>query len=256
MEEFIEIPNLPRGRVSVAVVDGRIHKNMEKRLYKLDIKIIKTEKIQGACEAVSYHPDIMLHHLGLNRIMVAPNINNKIIYELEDNGFQIIPGKSYIKGTYPYDVAYNATRLGSCLICNLNYTDEILLENARKLNLKLLNINQGYSKCSICVVNERAIITSDKGINKVLTAEGIDCCLIKEGQIVLEGMNYGFIGGAAGLVSQIELVFFGDISKHSDYEKLNRFLIKYEKKHLNLSENIVNDFGTLIPLKEYSILTK
>jgi hypothetical protein len=256
LEEFIQIPNLPKSEISVAVVDGRIDKKMEKLLNELHIKLIKTEKIDGVYEAVAYHPDIMLHHLGLNEIIAAPNINNKLLYELENNGFHIILGKSELGDKYPNNVAYNAARLGKYLICNLKYTDEILLENAYKHNLIFVNINQGYSKCSICVINENSIITSDKGIYKEVVLKGIDCCLINKGDIALKGMEYGFIGGATGLVSHNKLAFFGDISKHSDFKKVNKFLIKHKKKHLNLSENIVNDFGTLVPLKEYSILTK
>lgn len=256
MDNFIDIPNLPNGRVSLAIIDGRIPMEIERKLYELEIKIIKTEKILGLYEAVSYHPDIMLHHLGGDKIVVAPNINSKLVYELENNGFNIICGKREVGTKYPWDVPYNAARVGNNLICNIKYTDDILLENIYSMKIKIINVNQGYTKCSICIVDNHAIITSDYKIYKTLIQNNIECCLINSGGIELFNMNYGFIGGSSGLISSQCLAFFGDLYAHNDYEKIIKFLIKYNKKKLNLSEKIINDFGSLIPLKEYSIMTK
>lgn len=256
MDKFIEIPNLPSNKVSLAIVDGRISKEIEDSLNALDINIIKTEKIMGLYDSVSYHPDMMLHHLGNNKIIVAPNINKKLISKLKSNGFDIILGKREVGVKYPYDIAYNAARVGDSLICNIKYTDEVILENAKKIGLNIINIKQGYSKCSICIVDRKAIITSDLGIYRILTSNQIECCLIDFGGIQLSNMNYGFIGGASGYISKTELSFFGELSNHPNSEKIYSFLIKYSKKTLNLSKNIIYDYGTLIPLKEYSILTK
>lgn len=256
MENFIEVPNLPNNGVSLAVVDGRINLDIEKELAKLNIKLIKTRKIQGVYESIAFHPDIMLHHLNLNKIIVAPNISEAVVYELEANGFDIIVGKKEIGEKYPADISYNAARVGEYLICNIKYTDERLLENAMDMGLKLINTKQGYAKCSVCVTDNRSIITSDWGINKVLEKTEIDCCLIGSNGIELQNMSCGFIGGASGYVSTNQLSFYGDLTKHPDYQKINAFMIKKGKKPLNLGEKIINDFGTLIPLKEYSILTK
>lgn len=256
MEEFIKIPNLPRHEVSLAVVDGRIDRNIENMFKKLNIKIIKTKRIIGLYEEVAYHPDIMVHHLGDNRIIVAPNINDKTVYELEQYGFDVIIGKREIGNIYPMDIAYNAARVGNTLICNVKYSDNVLLENANKIGLEIIHVKQGYTKCSICIVDQRSIITSDLGIAQRLINSYIDTCLIKVGDIELFDSRYGFIGGASGYLSGEKLSFFGDISLHTDFEKIHRFLIKNGKTTLNLSKNKVNDYGTLIPLKEYSILTK
>lgn len=256
MDNFVEVPNLPRGRVSLVLVDRRIDSEMENNLRSLDIDIIKTKGINETYEAVSYHPDIMVHHLGGNKIIAAPNINQKLVYKLEDYGFIVIPGKSEVFDRYPFNIAYNAARVSNKLICNVKYTDEVLLDYSARLGLEIINVKQGYSKCSICVVDEKAVITSDNGIYNKLKANGIDCLLIESGSIMLPGMNYGFIGGASGYLSHITLGFFGDMILHPNYDKIYAFLIKYNKKILNLGKNIVVDLGTLIPLKEYSILSK
>ena len=40
--------------------------------------------------------------------------------------------------------------------------------------MNIFDSKQGYSKCSICVVNENAIITEDNGIARLLKNSQID----------------------------------------------------------------------------------
>lgn len=252
-EVFVEIPNLPKNNVSLVVCDGRIDREIEYNLNKLGIRIIKTSKNPFLYDAISYHPDIVFHHLGNNRIIVSPNVDNKFIYSLEDEGFEIIPGKKYIGSQYPDNVSYNVARLKDCAILNIKYTDEVLLDELYKQNIKLIDVKQGYAKCSVCVVDENAIITSDAGIYKKVNTY-IDVLLIRSGYINLFNMNYGFIGGSTGLISKDLLAFYGDIEKHPDFVLIYDFLKNFQKSYVKLSKDKVTDYGTLIPLKEYSIL--
>lgn len=255
MENFIQSPNLPRRKVSLAVIDGRVSEEIERNINDIGIRLIKTKKMNGLYEAISYHPDIVIHHLGSNEIVVSPNIENQIIYKLEEEGFKIIIGKREVKGTYPFDISYNVARFGNNAACCIKYTDEILLEKLIEKDIKIININQGYAKCSICVVSEEAVITSDSGIYRELQKNNIAVQLITPGNIGLICMNYGFIGGASGSVSNSDIAFMGNIELHPNYNEIHFFLSKHNKSIINLSKNLVNDLGTLIPLKEYSILT-
>lgn len=253
MESFLIDPNLPKGKVSLVVVDGRIPKEIERAFFELNIRIIKTERIL-TYDAISYHPDIMMHHLGEEKIIVAPNISEKVVYNLENEGFKIIPGKKEVKEKYPEDVYYNVARVGNLAICNIKYTDDILLEEFYKQGVKIIDVKQGYSKCSISIVNENTIITSDKGIYKKVTKEGINCLLIKPGYVVLEGLNFGFIGGATGLIGKDNLAFYGSLDYHPEGDSIKNFLSKYNIKWQYLYEGPLLDFGTIVPLKEYCIM--
>ena len=254
MENFIENPNLPNNKVSLALVDGRIDNEIEDNFKKLNIRIIKTKKIKGLDESISYHPDIMIHHIGGNEIVAAPNTDDELIYSLEDEGFKIILGKKCALGSYPKDVPYNAARFGDNVICNKKYTDEVLMQHFYDKKLKIIDVKQGYSKCNVCIVSKNAIITSDKGIHNIAMESGVNSLLIKEGNIRLFNINYGFIGGASGAISNKCIAFYGDVKSHPCYNEINLFLQKCGKSSINLKENALLDMGTIIPLKEYSIV--
>lgn len=253
MESFVLNPNLPQNNISLAVVDGRINYEMEQELIKNNIRLIKTEKIEDLDDAVSFHPDMMMHHLGGSDIVVAKNIPQKTVYALEEEGFNVICGKCETGGRYPRDVGYNAARIGNYVFCNVKYTDEVLLENLYKRNIRIINVGQGYSKCSICIVSSKSAVTSDVGLHNILNDNGIETLLITPGCIKLFDYNYGFIGGSSGFISKDTIAFFGNIATHSDYISIKSFLRKNGKKLKNLDKNILWDFGTLLPLKEYSI---
>lgn len=124
---------------------------------------------------------------------------------------------------YPADVPYNAACTGKYFIHNLKYTDPILLEYAKNSGLVLIDIRQGYSKCSIAVIDEDSVITSDEGAAKVLKANGLDVLLIEKGFIRLPGYNYGFIGGTCGRVGD-EIIFNGDMTLHPDHHRITAFV--------------------------------
>ena len=112
----------------------------------------------------------------------------------------------------------------------------------------MINVKQGYCKCSICIVDDNSIITSDEGIYKEVIKYGIDCLLIQKGHIDLFELDYGFIGGCSGLISDKTLMFFGDIKKHPDYNKINTFVSSKNKTIISLSDENLLDLGSLIPL--------
>ncbi|WP_051514818.1 DUF6873 family GME fold protein [Fervidicella metallireducens] len=225
MEKFIEEPNLPKGRISLALIDGRVPFDMEKKLKEKGIRLIKTFKNNDVLEAVSYHPDIMVHHLGKNDIILAPNINKGVIEALEEEGFNIIFGREPVKGPYPGDVPYNAARVSNYVICNIKTTDIRLLNELYLRNLNIINVKQGYSKCSTAVVSKDAIITSDQGIYNAVKNQ-LDVLLIEPGYIDLFEMDYGFIGGASGCMSESEICFFGNIKTHPQHQKIEKFFVK------------------------------
>ena len=78
---------------------------------------------------------------------------------------------------------------------------------------------------------------------------GFDCLLIAKGDVSLPGHEYGFIGGASAKISESEVLFFGDITKHRDYKKIADFIKKYGYEIISLDFPLT-DFGGIIPIIE------
>lgn len=250
MMRFVKNPNIPEGMVTAVLVDGRMRKDALKELEKMGIEAIKTQPVSGLYEAVSYHPDMFIHHIGGNNIVAAPNSPVDTIEKLKLLGFNIIYGCKTITGKYPYDIAYNVARIEGYAICNAAYTDYILLGLIEDYGIKIIDVKQGYSKCSVCIAGPGIIITSDDGIYRKLFKYDFEILKISPGFIELSGLNYGFIGGASGMVAHNVLAFSGDITNHPDFKKIYNFLDNNGINIKILDHGVLQDVGTIIPLKE------
>jgi len=98
-------------------------------------------------------------------------------------------------------------------------------------------------------VNENSIITSDSGIAKAAEAEGLDVLLVDcERSIQLPGFNYGFIGGAGGMLSKSICALNGHKNKLNCYEAVSAFLLRKKVHFVGLSDESVTDIGSILPL--------
>ena len=239
-------PFIPQLFANLAIIDGRASDAIIANLERLNIDVIKTIKCNDVSDPISYHPDIVMHPINHDTIVVAPNVYDYYWECLSKKGINIIKGESYLSCKYPRDIAYNVGRIHGYAIHNFKYTDEKLLFYLKKSGLELINVNQGYSKCSMAVVDENAIITSDYLIYKKLTELDVDVLLIEPGHIVLEGYNCGFIGGACGNLSKDIVATSGNLELHTDYKKIIIFLKTHKKNLLILNNDAIVDLGTII----------
>ena len=227
------------------VVDYRISEKSLNTLKNLGYKIIKTQKETSVSEAICGHPDIVLCKLKNHDCVAETTFCGFLADKTECN---VIEGKSLLKKDYPFDIAYNAALVGNNLFCNEKYTDISILNYCKDNDIKLINVNQGYAKCSICVVSDNAIITADKSIFKTSLRNNIDALLIENKGIVLKGYEVGFFGGATGLIEKNLLAVNGNISLHMDCNRILQFCSKYGVTVLSLSDEPIYDVGTIIRL--------
>ncbi len=249
--KFSKNPFILNDKLKLAIVDKRIPKNMEIKLNMMGVNIIKSTGCVNTYESIKYHPDISICKLNNNNIVVAPNVYDYYKNILNPYGFNVIRGDSIIKNKYPYNIHYNIVILKNFAIHNFKYTDKVILDYIEKNNIKKINVSQGYCKCSICIVDDNSLITSDEGIYKEVIKHGIDCLLIEKGHIDLFELNYGFIGGCSFLISNNELAFFGNIKNHPDYDKILNFVNSKNKSLISLSDDKLLDLGSIINLLEY-----
>ncbi len=248
--EYVKSSFCVEKKISTCIIDARVSNNIEKNLNKIGIKTIKTPKCLEVYNAISYHPDIQFFNCGDGKIIVSPNVYDKYIEILKDYNIEIEKGEKILSRKYPNDIVYNVCIVGKYAIHNFKYTDNKVLDYIEKKGFEKINIKQGYSKCSICVVDNNSIITSDEGIVQSIkeNCADIDCLLIKNGNIDLFDMNFGFIGGCSGKISDKEIAFLGKIENHPDFEKIKEFLNSKNIKTVSLSNNKLVDLGSIIPI--------
>lgn len=246
---FVANPNLPDGLTSLVVVDSRISAVSANSLEKLGARILRMPAHPALYDAVCCHPDMMLHHIGDDIIVHAPGTDEKLLNELRTYGFTLVQGQKALAGTYPGDIAYNVARVGKYYFHNLRHTDPTIVNLLESKGIEPVHVEQGYTKCSVLAVDENSIITTDAGITNAAERKGFDVLFLKcEDSIRLPGLNYGFIGGACGMLSDKLLVINGALSKMRDNESFNSFLSKRQIQIAELSDEDVIDIGSILPL--------
>lgn len=248
---LIEIPNLPSGTVAAVIIDGRIPPEIKAALERLKVETILTEAHPDVYDAVAFHPDIMLHHIGRDVFVYAPGTPEKFLNTLRERGFRLIRGNTVPGDKYPMTVAFNVARVGNYAIHNTKYTDPVIRELLVSKGVDFIHTNQGYSKCLTCVVDSNSIITSDYDIHKRVCAAGLDSLLIEPDESIrLEPFNMGFFGGATGMIGKNKLAIAGDLRFHKNYRKIMDFLSLKHVDVVMLYDGKLMDVGTIIPVEQ------
>ena len=204
------------------------------------IIVPKTNKVY---DAINGHVDIQMNIISNNTVIIHKSMEKSFSDTLDNYNIKYIFSNDDLKYSYPGDIILNGVVLDNYFIHNLKYTDKNLMTNMK--DKKLINVKQGYSKCSVLVVGKKAIITSDIGISNVLRKEDFDVLLIPPGDIILPSMNYGFIGGTGGLINQNTMALFGDLKNYAYGKEVYDFLYKYDVKPIYLSKGKLIDRGSI-----------
>ena len=229
-----------------------IGEEIEENLIKLDIIPVKLRGARrldyGGFHPMNYHPDMFCFNLYGNKWIFydeAYKINKEIVDNLNIN---VIIAENPISGEYPHDVSLNAAFVGNNLICCSVCTNKKIIEYANDTGKNIIGVKQGYSKCSICIVDENSIITSDISIYKKAAQNKINVLLIEKGHINLDGYDYGFIGGCSGLINKNKLAFTGNIELHPNYIDIKKFCEGRGVEIISLSYKKLRDYGSLLPV--------
>ncbi len=197
-------------------------------------------------ERLSGHIDLSLVHTGNNRLVAAEYLkNSEIIHKLAESGFIIDFCPNPIKPDYPYDAAMNVCIIGDNVICNPKTANKDIIAERNIICCK-----QGYTKCSVAVVNEHSIITSDKLIAENSALYGIESLLIDDSFVKLQGFEKGFIGGASFKISRNKIAFTGRIKCTETKAAIESFLNARQIEAVYLTNEEIFDIGSAIPLIE------
>jgi len=222
----------------IAFVDYRITNKELNKLHSFCDKIIKTPKSDNLYEAINGHTDIQINVISKSDrlLIVQKDIDKNFLNLLDENNLKYIFSNNSLTYTYPGNIILNGLILNNFFIHNTKFTDPNLLLSVKEK--KIINVKQGYTNCSILKVTDNAFITSDLSIFKELKKFNFDILLLPPGDIILEGLNYGFIGGTGGLIKEDLMIFFGSLDHYIHGDLVKNFLKKYNVNYINLNNDI------------------
>ncbi len=248
---FVRMPNLPEKLAGLVVVDCRLCEEAERRLRSSGVDVLRLRPHKDLYPAVSSHPDMVLHHLEGHRLIYAPGTDPLLLEALAVRSFELIRGESVLAPSYPADIAYNVARVGKWYFHNLKHTDPVLKKMLDQLGVEPVHVEQGYAKCSILPVDRESIVTMDAGIAKAAEKKGLEVLLMdRERSILLPGLRYGFIGGAAGMLGKSLCALNGSLCGLDCREQFPFFLASKAISILELAGGAVADVGSVLPLTE------
>ena len=242
---IISTPLIPENRVKTVLMSC-VEKEGSATLEKMGVKVIETESNTALPEPVAHHPDMLFLHLKENLCAVI-NKKQSFVSNLEDIGFSVIEAKNRYYNEYPHDIGLNCLILGKAVIGNIAYIDSLVKETLN--DYKFINVSQGYTKCSVCVVNEHSIITEDESIYNALK-NNFDVLKIESGFVDLKGYNCGFFGGCTGLIDKNLLAVNGELKYHKSNTEIIKFLKERNVDILEIKKGNLTDIGSILPLEE------
>ena len=229
----------------VVFIDNRMRNIEKKKLNELGFKLIEIPTCKNIYDEISSHVDIFCTKIK-DTIVVEKSLFKDIVNSCEN----IVEGNSFVANRYPYDICYNVCVIGNFVVHNFDYTDKVVLELINKYGLKKINVNQGYSKCSIAVIDNNSVIVSDKKIANKLLNYGIDVLLIKDfGNIKLLNKNneYSYMNGfIGGCIFRLENKIFicGDLEKLDN--RIREFIQKRNLEIIDFKGLDIIDYGGIL----------
>ena len=243
---WVDNPNLPDEQVTAVAVSEQAE-DVISALQRRGIHSIVIPSSERFAKPVASHPDMRCWLTG-----GAQGFCTDEVIQNQIRGIGIHLSRTNVQSFlwYPNDCSLNAARIGRFVFANPKCLCDEVKHAIEHLHLKLIPVKQGYAKCSIAIVSENAIITSDIGIADVAGSVGFDVLRLKPGNIRLAGYPYGFIGGTCGKLSAHILAFAGSLQMHPQAAEITQFLSDHNVIPVSLTKGMLQDIGGILPLQQ------
>ncbi len=242
---FIENPNLPCRKVAHAVVSPQ-YPQVTAALQSIGIKTLSVCECKDVLYPLRNHSDMLFSYLGSGSFAVE-NSQIALRDSIKALGGIFVDDSVNLSSSYPNDIPLNFCVIGNNVIGLADKMHPKMI-----FGRKLINVRQGYAKCSCVPVDENSLITDDSAIYSICSTLGMDVLLVGKGSVRLEGFDFGFIGGCCGKISKDTVAFCGDIKLHTDYKQIDAFLRERNVYPLSLFGGSLLDIGSIIPITEYN----
>ena len=253
MSAFVQLPHLPL-RCKAVLYGEKYADILKKPLELRQIESIIVPDNPFVDKRLAGHADLSVLHAGGERILLAPYLKgSELASHLESLGAALTFPPIRQREIYPEDAQLNLCMIVRHVFCNMNTVPVIIVDYlTNSCDVCFQRCRQGYSRCAVCVVDARSLITADRGIADAGEALGMHVLRITPGSVVLDGFPYGFIGGASFRISEKKLAFTGRLDEHPDCRRILSFLREREIEPLFLTQEPIFDIGSAIPILEMS----
>lgn len=227
----------------IYIVDNRYYDTFCKTLGK-GLTVLPSATCKSLDAPVSAHPDMVLFTAEKGEVICAKEVYEEYQKILSSFGIKLVQGAATLHRDYPNDVAYNVLSTPCGVFAKFESTDKQIIDLLEKNQIRKTSVRQGYARCSTLSFG-KALISADSGIIKAGRAAGLSVLSITPGFVKLPGYDYGFIGGASGVLADDTVAFFGDLSLHPDGKKIRDFITE---KGFFIKEVIgqpLTDIGTI-----------
>lgn len=236
------------------LIDERMRDVEKQTLKNLGYELIEIKKSTNVYPEISSHVDIFACKIK-DKVIVEKSAYKMLKNKLNNDENILISGKTMISYDYPNDIKYNVCIVGNKAIHNFKHTDSKITQELEENNFEIINVKQGYSNCSIAVIDEKSIILSDRGLYNNLKNSGLDILFldyIPDIKLFDENGEYsqknGFIGGAISKIGD-NIVVFGDLDRIDYYCNIRKFIESKNLKIIDFEGLDVVDYGGVIEQK-------
>ena len=244
---YIKNANLPEKKVKT-VIAGGLSSKTTRGLKEYGIEIIDIKPVENADKRIQHHADLVFLPLGDKNSAIAKEADY-LTKTKQICRMNILKSDVLLSAEYPHDCPLNCVIIGKYMICNVDTVRKDVLEYCRRNSFEVLNVKQGYTKCSVVPVSENAVITDDISIYKGCK-DKLDVLFVDKGFVRLDGFEYGFIGGSAGKLGCNLLAFTGRIYDDLIRNKIENFCSLHNVQCVYLSDEKIYDVGSIIPITE------
>lgn len=209
------------------IIDERMPSEGIAALERLSNRVITLPPLKSMPSAIASHPDSLLCKIEDTIICSSElcDIAPYIFTDLREYHPHLSlsftsdePGE-----TYPRDAYFNALVIGDKMFANTKNVSSTVTEKALAYGKKIIHTAQGYPACATLALPTGQAITADRGLAGVLRQNGIEVLEIECAHISLLPYEYGFIGGACGVIGK-NVYFFGELESHPDAMRIRAFL--------------------------------
>ena len=235
--------------MKLAIIDKRFPEAAKRQLMLLGFRIAEIPPANNIPVPMASHPDMLMARLGDN-IVTTADFCDTAAYIFSD----IREAKPDVKihftdenfgEEYPHDAILNVLIIGKFAFMKCDTVSRYLLSLAKELGYEIIDVKQGYPACTVLPLGDSAAITSDKGMARAMRSVGIDVTVISDGGILLPPYEYGFIGGAAGVLDGT-VYFIGDPKTHTDGKIILDAITRHGFRQEKLCDGPLYDLGRII----------